>query len=69
MTIYLIKWITRDDNMPYQHACSSFSAAQKKVRELSSDPNVRLIRAEEDGLVHVVKPNTQADVINLINSL
>ena len=68
MTIYLIKWITDDENIPHQYACSSYTSAQNKIRELIKNPKVRILPCAE-GPIDVVKPKTQADVINLINSM
>ena len=68
MTIYLIKWLDKDDNGRYQQAFSSFTAAQKELKSLSKDPQLEFVDSE-DGPIHVVKPKTQTDVINLINSL
>lgn len=68
MTIYLIKWINKDDSMPYQYACSSFTAAQKKMKELLKDQSITLVH-NIDGPILTLKPKSQADVIDLINSL
>lgn len=69
MTIYLIRWVDKDDNMPYNYACSSFTAAQKKLKEINKDPQLKVIQTPEGEPIFIEKPKTQADVINLINSL
>ena len=43
--------------------------AEKKVREILKDGELMLVVDDEQGTVITDKPKTQADVINLINSL
>lgn len=70
MTIYLVQWRdTADNNVKKQQAFSSVTNAEKKVREILKDKDLQVIIDDEEGTVRTLRPKTQADVINLINSL
>ena len=69
MTIHIVKWTDKQDNTAYRYACSSYNAAQKKVNEITKNPQLQLVHSEDNSPVHTYKPKVQTDVINLINSL
>lgn len=68
MTLHLVKWHDQDDKGHYHEAFSRFVDAQKKVRELAKDPRIE-IKDNGEGPITTVKPKSQSDVIQLINSL
>ena len=69
MTIYLIKWKEKESDKNNYAAFSSLTVAEKKLRELSKQPDVDISIDEEQGPITTHKPKNQAEVIALINSL
>lgn len=69
MTIYLVKYLNTESGQANTEAFSSNAAADKRVRQLTKEENVELVVSDEYGSVRVAKPKTQAEVIELINSL
>ena len=74
MTIYLTKWVHVEENVnvPKVHASTSLVEAKKKYNELKSD--IKTLSVDLDLLpineaITKHSPKTQADVIELINSL
>lgn len=69
MTIYLVKWTNHETKESNRAAFSSMTEARKKVNQLTKDNQVGIHSTDEFGPIQVLKPKTQADVINLINTL
>jgi len=69
MTIYLIKWENKETKEKEVAAFSSQTAAEKKFRELTKQSDIQVLFDEDQGVITVHKPKTQADVIDLINNL
>jgi len=69
MTIYLIKWTNYETGEIYRRAFSNVTESRKKLNELIKDSKIIIDYTEESGHIKVLKPKTQADVINLINTI
>lgn len=74
MTIYLLKWISVENNVnvPKTYASTSFTDARKKHKALKdevSQLNTDLDILPVDEAITKHTPKTQAEVVSLINSL
>lgn len=67
MTIYLIKWKDVVNETVHVHACSSEVKANAMVKEIRKNSNAQLI--DDGDTVKKVTPKSQADVIELINTM
>jgi hypothetical protein len=67
MTIYVVRYLDTDVQQKKHFATSRFQDAQKKVRELASSGTAVVF--DNNGEYVEKLPNTQDEIINIINSL
>ncbi len=69
MTIYMLKWKNKENNTVHVHACSSFIKAQSMLSQLNKNEHAEVIRHSDEEVIGKHTPKSQADVIDLINTL
>jgi len=68
MTIYVVKYLDTDIQQKRHFATSRFQEAQRKARELATSGKA-VVFDNNGEYVEKHRPNTQDEVINLLNSL